>query len=366
MSHRRTARLLITGFALALVACGSDKSAAPADASPRAPDSDEPLTDAGMPADDAARDTGSVDGGDTDAEPRDGGSSDAGRDLSVRVLDFDPTGNGDPASLYWNDGEQYLLIADQRGNRVWKWTDADGFTLLGTTSGEPADPTGQGRDDVGQITELPDGKIAVARFGFGSFGSVLWLDPKTGEKGSYSGLSATRRRITLYQSDAGVTYGGYFENVPDAGLRGAITTLSLADGERDYATGFAKPVGLLALRDELLAVDQPKNAIVRLPLGPLDGGILPPDGGYPVYARVPAPDQLAYGPDDSLFTGQFRPLDDGGTLAVRQVFKDGGVSVFADELTRPSGLAYDPSGRRLFVADSNGQNVRTIRIHPVP
>ena len=120
----------------------------------------------------------------------------------------------------------------------------------------------------------------------------------------------------------------------------------------------------------LLVVDQNTNTVYALPtdttqLG--DGGLA--DGGpYPVYATVVSPDQLSAGPNGSVFTDQFRPATDGGPLQVRQIWPDGGVNVFAPsvDFAGPTDVAYDKTNHRLFVVDTNGTTVRTIKILPVP
>ena len=90
-------------------------------------------------------------------------------------------------------------------------------------------------------------------------------------------------------------------------------------------------------------------------------------GPYDTFANVPSCDTLTAGPGGSVITGQFRPLADGGPLQIRQAFPDGGVRTLAEatKFAKPQGVAYDKTNKRLFVADSNGTTVRTIKIVPV-
>ena len=81
-----------------------------------------------------------------------------------------------------------------------------------------------------------------------------------------------------------------------------------------------------------------------------------PRGGFVSrLATLPVRDQLSVGPDNTLFSGQFQAgPDSSAPIAVRQIWPDGGVSIFKSypDVGKPSGLAYDSARRRLFVADS--------------
>ena len=173
-------------------------------------------------------------------------------------------------------------------------------------------------------------------------------------------LPANRKRTALAVGAADQLWGGYFFTPGDH--LGVVTKDSLS-AETDYAINFEKPVGVLVQDGHLLVSDQQKGMIYSLPL---DGGF--PDGGpYDVFATVASCDALTGGPSGSVITGQFKPLADGGPLQLRQAFPDGGVQVIhADAgLAKPQGVAYDKTNKRLFVADSNGTTVRTIKILPI-
>jgi sugar lactone lactonase YvrE len=75
------------------------------------------------------------------------------------------------------------------------------------------------------------------------------------------------------------------------------------------------------------------------------------------------------GPDGSLFTGQFSPAADStDTVAIRQVHADGSVTRFIADpyVAKPSGVAYDPVQRRLFVADAGNIMRYGVLVFPVP
>src|SRR5262245_58153319 len=86
-----------------------------------------------------------------------------------QTLLFDPDGNGDPASLLWDNGTLY--IADNKNDQIWTWTDAHGFVKLVKVPGDP-DATASGKTELGQIVRLSDGTLVVPRFGAGKHGAI--------------------------------------------------------------------------------------------------------------------------------------------------------------------------------------------------
>lgn len=346
---------------IACGACGGDDSTGTPGASDAGIDATH--VDSSTPADatpgDASSSDSASDGATGDAS--DGGAFDRG----PTSLTIDPNGVADPSSVFWDDAKATLFIADNKNNQIWKWTDANGFAKVGTVLDDPA-ADDAGRTRLGQIVELADGTLVVPRFGFGSAGALLYYNPADGGAGKVSGLDPTLKRTALAIDGNGQLWGGTFVAPGDG--KGAVTKLSLSSGESPYALSFQKPVGVVVVRGQLLVSDQTQNTIFALPLdaGALDGG--PSDGGHAVFATLPIPDQLAAGPGGSVFTGQFKATVDGGSPQIRWISPDGGVTILAPatQLTVPSGVAYDPTHRRLFVADSNGTTVRTIKILPVP
>jgi sugar lactone lactonase YvrE len=274
-------------------------------------------------------------------------------------LDVDPSGDGDPSSVFWDEESSVLYIADNRHDRIWRWDDRAGFTALTTLPNDA--PAARGSESLGQVVVLADGTVVAPRFGFGKSGAIAYANPKTGAKGAVPGLPVERRRIGLARrSDApDGMWGTYFVQTPGGEPSGAVTKASLA-AETDYATGFGKPVSVLVHDGKLIVSDQGRGVLYSLPLE----GAKPP---YDVYASVPSPDTLSEGPEGSIITGQFKPLADGGAPQLRRILSDGGVQPLHPEaqLVRPRGVAYDRKNRRIFVADSNGTTVRTVKILPV-
>lgn len=290
-----------------------------------------------------------------------------------RTIMFD---EGEPAAVTWDATARTLYVADNERNQVWSWTDGDGLKKLATLP-DPLDAQAARATLVGQIVRLPDGTLIVARFGKpgGGFGGIAWVRPTTAGTGGASGaggtsgvvpnLDAARKRIGLAAAPDGRLFGSYFVGMSGGGQMGAVTRVDLNTGETDFAPGFRKVVGLAVIGHSLFVSDQLADAIYELPLT----GTLPAPDAYKVVARLPRPDQLAAGPDGSLFTGQFQAAPGSSQpLAVRQVLRDGTVRVIASDpdVTRPSGVAYDAEGKRLFVANGGNPAQRFVRIFPLP
>ncbi len=286
------------------------------------------------------------------------------------AADVIPFVEGEPASLWWDSAASTLFIADNENNQVWSWTDADGLRKVATTP----DSSGSERAaSVGQIVRLADGRLVVMRFGRPGGGSggtgpssgIVTVDPATGRGTEVPNVDPGHRRLGLAVTADGQLFGSYFGSAPGGGLASTLTRVDLTKGETDYASGFVKIVGVVASGDTLYVSDQIADTIYAIPAR----GPVPPVGQRTVFATLPRPDQLALGPDGSLFTGQFQGAP-GSTeaLSVRQVFPDGTVKVVASDpdVSRPSGVAYDPAGRRLFIANGGIPSQCFVRIVTVP
>jgi sugar lactone lactonase YvrE len=325
---------------------------------------------------DAGKDTSTTidSGGIVDSAPDNTSPADSGADAAVRS--FIDVPGGDPASVYWDGAESALYIADNLNNKIWRWTEAGGLASFATT----ADPLGAldgGGTLVGQIQRLSDKTLVVMRFGKpgnpGGYGGIVFVRPDGGTD-VVPNLSPNRKRLGLGVGPGDALYGSYFVGVPDSGgqQQGGVTRVDLGAGETEVAPGFKKIIGVLVVGSDVLVADQFGDAIYKLPLAALQSGAYAdggPDGGYTVLAALPRPDQICVGPNGSIFTGQFQAAPDSSApLAVRQIAADGSVSVFAQDplVTKPSGVAYDPVKRRLFVADSGNPAKKGVHVLPVP
>ncbi|MFO0742268.1 MAG: hypothetical protein U0270_40720 [Labilithrix sp.] len=297
---------------------------------------------------------------DTTGDDDDTDSSTPGVMRGPVSLDFDKDGNGDPTSLVWDDAEQVLYVADNKNNDIWRWTDKD-RTFTKHLKIPNSNATGPFPTDVGQLVKLPDGTFVVPRFGGSGGNSAVAFVKDATTKGEVPGVDATLKRVALTGDGSQTMYGATFIKATgdDAGVVTRVTTSK----EEPYAAGFQKVVSTVVKGKALYVVDQSRDTVYILPT---DGGAVAP---YDVFATVPFPDTMVEGPKDTFLTGQFKASTDGGKLEVRKISADGKTVTSFDTgglpLSKPKGLAYDKTNKRLFVADSNGTAVRTIKIFPL-
>lgn len=295
---------------------------------------------------------GERDAGENDADPStdagDPPGEDAGTDAG-REVDRGPTIlplDGDPNGLFWSADDGTLYVADDDANRVLLWTD-DGFA---TPIALPAfdDERGPG---LGQVLRLADGRVFVARFGYGTLGAVIEV-AVDGTTREWPDLDPTRRRIGLAVDGEGAVYSAWF--VGPAGSRvGGVSRLDTS-GETDLAIeGLVKPVGILVREGVLFVADQDQGRVLRVPLDDVASAT--------TYAAPPSADLLAATASGLLFTG-------GRTGEVFRIATDGSVTVFQSDLQEVRGLAYDEAARRLFVASHDGDSTdgETHRLHVFP
>ncbi|MEI9949068.1 MAG: SMP-30/gluconolactonase/LRE family protein [Pseudomonadota bacterium] len=272
--------------------------------------------------------------------------------------------SGSPASTFWSERDQALYVADNDNNQIWKWTDKSGLAALATT----ADPGGQvdaSATLVGQIIELENGTLVVARFGKpgGGFAGIAWVR-QDGSTGLVPDLDATFKRLGLTQAADGSIYGTYFAKGASGKQTGSVTRVDLDHGETVIAHGFGKLVGLVAVAETLYVSDQSAGVVYSAPLAaiPLEAS------AWTAFAQLPVPDLLCAGPSGTLFSGQFKAAAGSSNVAIRQIQNDGAVSAFVSlpDVAKPSGVAFDATHHRLFAADTG--NVAKIGVHifPVP
>lgn len=253
--------------------------------------------------------------------------------------------DGDPNGLFLSDG--VLYIADDNGNRILRWSDADGF-LPAIALPPETDPSGPG---LGQVVRMMNGDILVTRFGYGRRGGV-WQIPSDGAPSLVPNLGVERRRIGLAVGPDGSLFTAWFEGPADARV-GGVSRLALdGSGESDIDTSFEKPVGLLVEEGALLVADQAQQRVARVLLS----------GGPPqTLASPPSADLLARSPSGSLFTG-------GRAGEVYRIFPSGEWSVIQGGMQEVRGVAYDATHRRLFVAEHDPDESDGLehRLHVLP
>ncbi len=293
---------------------------------------------------------------------RDSGTQDATPDASLDK--FIPMTEGQPASLWWDEATSTLYIADNQNNQVWTWTDSAGLSKYEAT--EPtAGELDAGATLVGQLVRQRDGTVVVARFGSprGAYAAIAYIT-SNGDTGLVPGVDPARHHLGLGLAPGDKLYGSYFAGTPGGAMAGSVTKVDLQTGETDYATGFAKIVGVLVANGKIYVSDQGNSSIYVLPLD----GPVPDAGGYTVLATFPVPDQICAGPSGVIFSGQFQAAANStDPISVRKIEPDGTVALFRSDpvVGKPSGCAYDAVHRRLFVADSSTL-LNGIHIFPVP
>lgn len=289
--------------------------------------------------------TGCMDG--WSAPFADGGTADADTSHPTPVRRRTVPLTVDPNGLWWDASSGTLYIADDDGNQILKWTDADGIGLVAKLPAAPAGGLG-----LGQLVVTADGTIVIPRFGFGTDGDVVFIK-NDGAMGTVPGLAKDRRRIGLTVAEDGTLFDSFFLKV-GADRVGTVSTLTLAGTEMDAITALKKPVGVLAVGSRLFVSDQDLGQI-------LTASITKPTATA-VFATLPTPDLLAAGPNGSVFTGGLQ----GG---VRRISAAGEVTVFQEGLKQPRGVAWDPGAGRLFIANHDGEPAdgvaHTLEIVPV-
>lgn len=193
-------------------------------------------------------------------------------------------------------------------------------------------------------------------------GGIAYVKPD-GASALVPNLDGTRHRLGLaYDAAGGTLYGSYF------GSTGAVTTIDIHSGETDLSTGFGKIVGLVVASGKLYVSDQTAGKVFYAPLSSIPATI----DGWSTLATLVKPDQICAGPNGSIFSGQFQ--SDGTSsapLAVRRIASDGAVTSFTQDtldqdISKPSGVSYDPTHKRLFVTDSGDTAHIGVHIFPVP
>jgi hypothetical protein len=254
-------------------------------------------------------------------------------DLAVRrtadvPLTFQPTG------LWWDSTTQALYIANDGGQQIIRWReDINSFVVFARLP-EIAASAGS----LGQVVKAKDGSFLVTRFGFGQAGAVLQASSDGNSVSAVAGLDVKRRRVGLTVTADGTVYDTWFLVAGTAPpTMGTVSRVALdGTGESDVVTGIGKPVGVLALGDQLYISDQLDGVILKTPLAN--------PGTTTTFATIAGADALAAGP-----TGILYAVSSTGT--VWSIASDGTPTSVQGGYKPLRGVAYDPDHKRLFVAE---------------
>ncbi|EYF04643.1 SMP-30/gluconolactonase/LRE family protein [Chondromyces apiculatus] len=261
-----------------------------------------------------------------------GGAADENPDPDEPVVAQRIALDGDPNGLFWDAASGTLYIADDNNNRILSWTEENGVALAAELPEAPPDGPG-----LGQVVKTADGTLVATRFGHGTDGAVVFAKPD-GTSGVVPNLDPVRRRLGLTIAPDGTLYDTFFVSLNGV-KNGSIARLDLSGTETEVVTGFQKPVGVVAVGDDLVVSDQDRDTVFRTP--PSDGATLE------VLAQLEGPDLLCVGPDGTFYSG-------GKQGSVRQIQGGGQFSEVMGDFQEVRGVAYDAKRRRLFVADHDG------------
>jgi hypothetical protein len=237
-----------------------------------------------------------------------------------------------PAGLWWDSATHSLYIANDGGQQIVRWReDLNGF-VVATNLPQIAPASG----GLGQLIKAADGSWLVTRFGFGMAGAILQAD-KNNDVASIAGLMTMRQRVGLTQAADGTLYTGWYVTVNELPAMGTVSKVALdGSGETDVVTGIGKPVGVLALGDQLYISDQRNGVVLKTPLGS--------PGSTTTFSTIAGADELAAGPNGVIFAAS-------STGTVWSIASDGTPTSVHDGYKALRGVAYDPDHKRLFVSE---------------
>ena len=265
-----------------------------------------------------------------------------GADLSAPDLSANRTADiplmFQPQGLWWDSATQTLYVAND-AQQIVRWNEpGNGFSVVVNLPQTAATAGG-----LGQLVKVKDGSWLVARFGFGLAGAVLQAK-SDGTLGNVGGLDVKRRRIGLTVAPDGTVYDGWFLIVSPSKtpMMGTVSRLALdGSGETDLVTGLGKPVGVLALGDQLYISDQLNGVVLKTPLAS--------PGTTTTFAAIVGPDELAAGPNGTIFAAS-------NTGTVWQISTSGTPTSIKDGYKALRGVAYDSDHKRLFVSEPGAGN----------
>ena len=289
-----------------------------------------------------------------------------GGDDNDTVVDRGPTTIEVQAKLnglYWDASaaKLYLTDDDPAANAIRAWDGAKQFNVAYTLPAMEADQ----RPTLGQLVRGGDGKLYTARFGFGSYGTLV-ATPASGASYNLTGLAGDRRRIALVPTADGKLIDGWFRGGGSATPAGVVSEVTLGSGaqasERDLITGLSKPAGLALVGDQLFVSDQGTGRVLAYSLAAVRAAPSTADAGRVVaqFTSADSLDLMTAGPDGTLYFGT-----GGGSLYA--VDAKGGFKTLATGWPGIRGVTLDAANKRLFVAvtAAKADAPATIRIVPI-
>lgn len=203
------------------------------------------------------------------------------------------------------------------------------------------------RNGLSQIIARADGNLFVARFGFGTSGAIVRIDP-AGRVALASNVNPDRRRLGLLALNPTRFLSSWFVKKGDDAAHGGVSLITIdastnQSAERDLVVGLGKPVGLAISDDTLFITDQANNRIVKVKLSAALSATTPV-ASNDIFVNVSAPDLLAAAPGGTLYTKC-------GEHSLCRYSRTGETTVIATDFDEPRGIAVDSVRKRLFVVD---------------
>jgi SMP-30/Gluconolactonase/LRE-like region len=246
-----------------------------------------------------------------------------------------------PEGLWWDSGSQTLYIANDGGQQIVKWNEPGTSFSVFARLPEIAASAGS----LGQLIKTKDGSWLVTRFGFSQAGAVLQTSSDGQTVTTVAGLDVKRRRIGLTQATDGTVFVGWFTTASAASMmpmNGTVSKLALdGSGETDLVTGIGKPVGVLALGDQLYISDQMNGLVLKTPLAS--------PGTTTTFATVEGADELAAGSGGVIYAVTH-------TGTVWSIASDGTTTMIKDGYKPLRGVAWDGDHKRLFISEPDSGN----------
>lgn len=254
-------------------------------------------------------------------------------DMAVRRMADVPL-TFQPEGLWWDSASQALYIANDKGPQIIKWDETNSSASFVVFAKLPDINPKSG--SLGQVIKIKDGSWLTTRFGFGMAGAVLQTTADGQHSMEVAGLATARERIGLTEDANGNVYTGWFTGSMPV-MNGTVSKVALdGSGETNLVTGIGKPVGVLALGDQLYISDQMNGVVVKTPLAS--------PGTTTTFATLPSPDELAAGPNGTLFA-----VSHAGS--VWSIATDGTPTMIKDGYKPLRGVAYDGDHKRLIVSE---------------
>ena len=259
-----------------------------------------------------------------------------------------PTARPNGIAVSQTDGT--VLIADDASDTVLASRNGQAFQAFASLPSEVNGPS-----SWSQLTTATDGTVFIQRFGFGRDGAVFALFE--GQPAAVlTGLDTQKRRLGLISIGNGRLLSTWVMKQASGQTTGGVSLLlyhkpmsikspltSIAAVERDVVLGLGKPVGIAQSGDFVYISDQTMNHIIKVRLQDISA-----QGGHAassqIVAQLSAPDLMSVDGRGDLYT-KCEAHD------VCRITPTGEVSIEADGLHDPRGVAIDRSGRQLYVVD---------------